>query len=104
MSLSLESREYFQIQENDIVAACVPSKGQSTQHALKVIGYDSSVKSITYRSSRLNSLCSSQKLAVINVSTFSLQETSLIHLNAQLGKYKCGYGMFNEFFSMVTTK
>ncbi len=91
MSLSLGSREYFQIQENDIVAACVPSLGQSTQHALKVVGFDSSVKSITYRSSKLNSECSSGKLAVINVATFSLQVTSLIHLNAQLGKYKSGY-------------
>ena len=86
MSLPLKITEYFQIQENDIVAAYVPPKKYNIR-ALKVIGYDSSVKSLTYKTTNMvRSMCTSPNLAVVNVSTFRVESISMIHLYAQLGK------------------
>ena len=83
LSETLKPIDYFEIQENDVVAACLPTR-RSKVSSLSVVGYQKGIRSVIYQSP-LD--CLSSKAYTVDFSKLSFLNSSIIHLNADTGRY-----------------
>ncbi len=86
---NLISKEYFRIQPNDVIGACVPPQGKFQRHIkpIKVAGYQAGVETLTYQSPvKKTNVCSSSILDTVNVTSFIHLRTTIVHVTAQIGE------------------
>ena len=94
MQENLNSEEYFEVQENDIVGACIGGSGTNTP--LLLVGKSSETSHLTYVTRSIN--CN--MFIRNNVNTSDLQKRSdlTLHLYADIGKIQALlYNMYNIY-------
>ena len=91
---NLNSEEYFEVQENDIIGACIGAGG--TNNPLLLVGKSSETSHLTYVTSSTN--CNMFIRNIVN--TLDLQKRSdlTLHLYADIGKLQALlYNMYNIY-------